>query len=191
MNNQRQQEEKCECFCHKNRDRQPGEPFFCLHCQKEQPEQEVHDKLMNMALDHAKSAAHPPVLFTLPQSPRPELKCKCNDIEYCSTCIDSPKAPVSWKDRLNKCFRFKRSLDDRHIYYLADDDDDETQYGYLDQFIEVLMMQAEQKAREEERKRCAEIIKYERDTCLEHRQENEYLEWTSTMNHAENKILNC
>jgi hypothetical protein len=111
---------------------------------------------MNMALDHAKSAAHPPVLFTLPQSPRPELKCKCNDIEYCSTCIDSPKAPVSWKDRLNKCFRFKRSLDDRHIYYLADDDDDETQYGYLDQFIEVLMMQAEQKAREERKKELIE-----------------------------------
>lgn len=93
---------------------------------------------------------------TPPQELR-QGKCDCNDIEYCSTCIDSPKAPVSWKDRLNKRFRFKRSLDDRHIYYLADDDDEETQYGYLDQFIEVLMMQAEQKARELERKRCADI----------------------------------
>lgn len=43
----------------------------CRHtCQKEQPEQEVHDKLMNMALDHAKSAAYPPVLFTPPQELR-------------------------------------------------------------------------------------------------------------------------
>lgn len=179
---------ECPCLCHvtacavlHNDGPCPGRTCSKCDCQKEQPEQEVEcpqskrvdGKFHSWQFDgddpyvlchwcgERQDALSGQKVPQPPQSPRPELKCKCNDIEYCSTCIDSPKAPVSWKDRLNKCFRFKRSLDDRHIYYLADDDDDETQYGYLDQFIEVLMMQAEQKARAEAFKAVKALVPIE------------------------------
>ena len=63
MNNQRQQEEKCECFCHKNRDRQPGEPFFCLHCQKEQPEEFHPASADNLRLKRIKLTGNDASLF--------------------------------------------------------------------------------------------------------------------------------
>lgn len=66
MKTNKTEEKKCEQVC------RGIHILHGEHCQKEQPEQEVHDKLMNMALDHAKSAAHPPVLPSPPQELRQE-----------------------------------------------------------------------------------------------------------------------
>jgi len=53
---------------------------------------------------------------------------------------ESKKLLEEFKYHLNKRFELgKKSLDDRHIFSLKDDDDDETDYGFLDEYIENLI----------------------------------------------------
>jgi len=50
-----------------------------------------------------------------------------------------------WKDKLNRRYAFKKHMSGRWLYYLVDDDDEETMYGFLDEFIEkVIRLEAGQ-----------------------------------------------
>jgi len=72
-----------------------------------------------------------------------------------------------WKDNLNRRYAFKMHLTGRWLYYLVDDDDEETIYGFLDNWIIDIIKKYVQSERERIVKacckKCKDMIVFEND----------------------------
>lgn len=74
------------------------------------------------------------------------------------TCSTQPEAEgADWRRNLNERFIIKRSINDRWIFCL-NDDEEEDEYLYLDDHIDSLLKAQAKQIREEERERAAGIV---------------------------------